>query len=37
MAKELVITAKTVEEAIELASEQTGVKKVDLNYEVIEE
>ncbi len=37
MAKELVITAKTVEEAIELASEQSGVKKEDLNYEVIAE
>lgn len=37
MAKELVINAKSVEEALELASEQTGIKKEELEYEVIAE
>lgn len=37
MAKELVISAKTVEEAVELAAEQTGIKKEELKYEVLSE
>ncbi|MBQ7896854.1 MAG: protein jag [Clostridia bacterium] len=37
MAKELVISAKSVEEAVELAAEQTGIKKEELKYEVVAE
>lgn len=37
MAKELVISAKSVEEAVDIASKQTGIKKEDLVYEVLSE
>ena len=37
MSKKIVITAKTLEEAIDLAVKDTGIAKEELNYEVITE
>ncbi len=37
MSRKIVITAKTLEEALDLAAKKTGIAKEELNYEVIAE